>query len=173
MEPTIYAGDFLLVDKTAYGPSLPFLNIKLWNHGTPERGDIITFIPPHSSDLYVKRVVGVPGDNIIIENANLFINNTRIPQKLVSSDAKSTILNESLDTVTHNIKYSTNRPVSSPDLDLVIPENKYFVMGDHRNNSSDSRYWGFVDEDKIMGKVNRLALSFSSKRAFILSLIRI
>ena len=170
MEPTIYAGDLLLVNKTAFGPSIPFLNIKLWSNGTPARGDIITFIPPHTSDLFVKRVIAVPGDNLVFENESLFINDQPISHELISSDSQSTIINESLNTISHRIKFSADTPAPSASFNLTLPENKYFVMGDHRNNSSDSRYWGFVDEKNIMGRVDKLALSFSSERSFFKSI---
>jgi len=170
MEPTIYPGDYLLIDKTAYGPSIPFVNVKLWQAGTPERGDIITFVPPHTTKLYVKRVIGLPGDRIDIESERVFINNVQVQYEDWVTDPDSIILSESLDSITHSIKYSQGRPVSSHKLSVVVPEEKYFVLGDHRNNSVDSRYWGFVDEENIMGKVNRLVLSFASERGFLESL---
>lgn len=169
MEPTIYPGDYVLVDKMAYGASVPFMNVKLWNSGSPERGDIITFVPPHTTDLFVKRVVGLPGDSVVIEDTNVVINNVQIQHQHISTNSSNTIFSESLDTITHDIQFRLDRPSSFHTLNIVVPKGKYFVMGDHRNDSVDSRYWGFVDEEKIMGKVNRLALSFSSERAFLSS----
>ena len=170
MEPTIYPGDYLLIDKTAYGASIPFVNVKLWDAGAPERGDIITFIPPHESRLFVKRVIGIPGDRIVIEGERIYINDVQVQHDDVIADSSGVILSESFDVVSHSIKYSQGRPVSSRKIDLVVPGEKYFVMGDHRNNSADSRYWGFVDEENVMGKVNRLVLSFASERGFFESL---
>jgi len=174
MEPTIYPGDYLLIDKTAYGASIPFINVKLWDTGTPERGDIITFIPPHDTKLYVKRVIGLPGDRIAIDSERVFINGVQVPYSELNTEAvvgsDDLFFKESLDTVTHDIKYSKGRPLLSRRLSVVVPDEKYFVMGDHRNNSADSRVWGFVEAGNIMGKVSRLVLSFASERGFLDSL---
>jgi len=174
MEPTIYPGDYLLIDKTAYGASIPFINVKLWDSGTPERGDIITFIPPHDTKLYVKRVIGLPGDRIAIDSERVFINGVQVSYSDLNTEAgvgaDDLFFKESLDNVTHDIKYSKGRPLLSRRLSVVVPDEKYFVMGDHRNNSVDSRVWGFVEAENIMGKVNRLVLSFASERGFLDSL---
>lgn len=167
MEPTIVPGDVLLIDKTAFGPSVPFLNKRLLTWGSPDRGDIITFIPPHEDILYVKRVIGIPGDLIQIEGAAISVNGAELPQSLVSADDERLILEESLVDLGHSIQYSSSRPAPSSRHFITVPDDKYFVMGDHRNNSSDSRYWGFVDAEKITGKVDRVMLSLSSEWPYL------
>lgn len=170
MEPTIYPGDVLLIDKTAFGPSIPLVNIKILNWGHPARGDIITFIPPHTSELFVKRVVGIPGDEILIEKDNVFVNGVLMPHHLVARSPEAVLLEESLGDIQHLIQYSSHKPIRSDTQKFLVPDGKYFVMGDHRNNSADSRYWGFVDESNVMGRVDRLLLSFASERSFFPSL---
>ncbi|MDQ2078425.1 signal peptidase I [Marinimicrobium sp. ABcell2] len=170
MEPTIYSGDVLLVNKTAYGPTLPFLNIKLMNWGAPERGDVITFVPPHTSTLFVKRVIGVPGDSLVIEDGRVFVNGQSFAYAENDRASDRLVFSETHGDVSYAIQYSKARPVSGASVNIAIPEGKYFVMGDHRNNSADSRYWGLVDESNVMGKVNRLAVSFSGERSFVSSI---
>jgi signal peptidase I len=169
MEPTIYPGDFLLVNKTAFGPSIPLVNIKILSWGHPARGDIITFIPPHTSELFVKRVIGIPGDEILIQKDRVFINGALMPHQLVSTLPETSLLEESLGNIHHLIQYSHDKAIPSDTQKFQVPEGKYFVMGDHRNNSADSRFWGFVDEDNVMGRVDRLLLSFASEREFFSS----
>lgn len=164
MEPTIFPGDVVWIDKTSFGPSLPFLNKRIFTWGYPQRGDIITFIPPHEDILYVKRVMAVPGDSIRIEGNNIFVNGQRLAQSDVNSGDVDMVGTETIGEIRHTYKISKARGVPYYGRTVVVPEHKYFVMGDFRNNSADSRYWGFVDENKIMGKVSAVAVSFSSER---------
>jgi signal peptidase I len=165
MEPTILPGDVLWVDKTSYGPSIPLLNKKLFSWGQPERGDIVTFIPPHTSDLYVKRVMAVPGDVIHIEENNITINGTAVEKAFNFLDEGNNLVGtEILAGKEHLFQINRNRRVPYFGETIAVPEGKYFVMGDFRNNSEDSRYWGFVDEENIMGKVTGVAFSYSGFR---------
>ncbi len=161
MEPTIQPGDYLLIDKTTYGPTLPFFNKQIVTWGKPARGDIITFVPPHTDKLYVKRVIGIPGDNLRIDGVRVYINGTLLEQRLVDFTEEAFIGREVIGQTDHLFKLSKALGKPRSGMDLIVPEGKYFVMGDHRNNSADSRYWGFVEEDKIMGKVERIVVSFS------------
>jgi len=170
MEPTIQPGDYLLIDKTSYGPSIPFLNIRLANWGGPSRGDIITFVPPHTNKLYVKRVMAIPGDTILVSGVDVQINNVKLEQVFDSGNRQSIVLKENIGELEHLIKLSKNLRLSDEAKEFTVPEGKYFVMGDHRNNSLDSRSWGYVNEDNIMGEVKRIALSFSSNRNFFTSI---
>lgn len=167
MQPTIQPGDVLLIDKTAFGPSIPFINKRVLSWGSPSRGDIITFVPPHEDVLYVKRVIGVPGDEIRIDGVAVFVNGEQLEQKFVGRTRDAAFLEESIGDVDHAIQFSSAQPVSSSQHYLLVPEDKYFVMGDHRNNSADSRYWGFVDESNITGRVERVLVSFSSEMPFV------
>ena len=169
MEPTLYEGDYVLVNKMAYGPSIPFTEIRLAKFANPQRGDIITFYPPHTDDQYVKRVIAVPGDFIQISGIEVSVNGNRLPMTLDKLGDKF-LGSELLDQHQHLIQISPDGALPTIANVIEVPEGKYFVMGDHRSNSADSRYWGFVDEDKIMGKINRLVLSFSDHRAFLHSI---
>lgn len=164
MEPTIYPGDVLWVDKTQYGPSLPFLNKRLFTWAQPERGDIITFVPPHEDSLYVKRVMAVAGDRIRIEGSAISINGQVLEQSLVELTDEAIIGVEQLDGIPHGIQLTRDRGLDWFGRTVVVPEGKLFVMGDHRNMSADSREWGFVDASRVMGKVSTVALSVSGKR---------
>lgn len=164
MEPTIFPGDYLWVDKTSFGPTLPFFNKQVITWSRPTRGDIITFVPPHTDNLFVKRVVAVPGDTIRVEGVKVYINGEQIEQQLAEVTDTAVIGKEVLEGKEHRIKLSKDKEIPYIGKDINIPEGKYFVMGDHRNNSADSRYWGFVDQERIMGKVTSIALSFSKER---------
>lgn len=164
MEPTIFPGDVVWVDKTNYGPSLPFFNKRLFAWRQPERGEIITFVPPHEDRLYVKRVIGIPGDSIHVERNSISVNGVRLEQSISKSTNTELIGTEELGGAQHSFKVS--RYLEFPEFtgSIVVPDKRYFVMGDFRNNSGDSRSWGFVDEENIMGKVSAVAVSFSSQR---------
>lgn len=164
MEPTIFPGDVLWVDKTEYGPSVPFLNKRLFTWAQPERGDIITFVPPHVDSLYVKRVMAVAGDRIRIEGSAISINGQVLEQSLVELTDEAIIGVEQLDGIPHGIQLTRDRGLDWFGRTVVVPEGKLFVMGDHRNMSADSREWGFVDASRVMGKVSTVALSVSGKR---------
>ena len=164
MEPTILPGDYLWIDKTTYGPSVPFINKRLYTWSYPSRGDVITFVPPHTDKLFVKRVIAIPGDIIKIEGIHIYINGIQLEQRLLSVTDKEVIGIEALTGKEHRFKLTKSRKIPYMGQIIKIPKGKYFVMGDHRNNSADSRYWGFVDQDNIMGKVTSIALSFSSER---------
>lgn len=164
MEPTILPGDVLWVDKTSFGPSLPLLNKRIFTWGHPERGDIITFVPPHEDRLYVKRVMAVPGDRIRVADNSIVINGLRLEQAIVESNEDALIGVENLLGDKHTFKIDRSRGMPYVGKTLVVPNGKLFVMGDFRNNSADSRAWGFVDQKRVMGKVSTVAISFSSRR---------
>ena len=159
MEPTIIPGDVLVVSKLSYGPSIPFTSSRLFSLGEPERGDIITFYPSHTDKCLVKRVVGVPGDRLKIRGAELWINGKKLEQTALSGN----LLQESGGIKPHQIKLSGEGGLRTIEGEIQVPEGQYFVMGDHRNNSYDSRYWGFVDKTQVVGKVTAVGLSFSGE----------
>lgn len=166
MEPSIYPGDLLLVNKTILGPAIPFTKSRLYSYGSPQRGDVITFYPSHLNEQYVKRVIGIPGDTIRTEGLAVFVNGQELPLELDFSQSASGIITgyETINGLTHAIKVNTNRGIKEVLNELTVPANSYFVMGDYRNNSEDSRYWGFVEEDRILGKVTTIALSIADER---------
>lgn len=167
MEPTLYKGDFVWINKTHYGPSIPFANIQLYSFNRPKRGDIITFVPPHTDKLFVKRVIGVPGDSIQISGNEISVNGEQLPYSITSREQGITRGFEAIEKKKHQFQLSGISPHLGHTLSYKVPSHKYFVLGDNRNNSQDSRFWGFVDENQVMGKVTHVALSFSKKRPLL------
>ncbi len=160
MMPTLLIGDFLLVNKFAYGIRLPVINKKIIEINEPKRGDIVVFRFPKDPTVdYIKRVVGVPGDNVAYYNKKLTING--IPAEQVSLGLYQGVgqgqdmtgneqLEENLSGVGHNILIRQDSPTVEGS--YVISAGNYFVMGDNRDNSNDSRYWGTVPEENLVGK---------------------
>lgn len=157
MVPTLAVGDFVLVNKYAYGVRLPVLGTKILDVGSPERGDIMVFIPPHDPRYFIKRVIGIPGDVIRYENKALYINGERAEYEFVAQFEERTPFGfipireyrETFDGRSHQIyRYQ----VSDQPQEWTVPENAYFMMGDNRGKSDDSRRWGFAREHDIVGK---------------------
>lgn len=169
MEPTLVPGDVVLIDKTTFGPSIPFVNKRLANWGAPARGDIITFVPPHTTRLFIKRVIGLPGDQIVVRGLDVYVNSKLIEKVIESNDEQALLLAELVGAKQYSTKFSKRRPISTREYRVTLPAHRYFVMGDFRNNSVDSRAWGLVEEAQIMGKVNRLLLSFARQRETLAS----
>jgi signal peptidase I len=159
MLPTLEVGDFILVNKFAYGLRLPVLGTKILAVGSPQRGDVMVFIPPHDPRYFIKRVIGVPGDRVRYENNVLFINGERAGYELVQEfEEYLTFANtsvpireyeETLDGRGHRVyRY----PFAEPPQEWVVPEDAYFMMGDNRGRSEDSRVWGYASEGLVVGK---------------------
>ena len=137
MEDTLLIGDHLLVSKFIYGIKMPFTGTTLIPIKSPERGDVIVFKYPRDPSVdYIKRVVGLPGETLNIKNKQVYINGTAISDPHAHFSSR-------------NILPGSPRDNLSP---ITIPEGKVFVMGDNRDNSHDSRFWGFVDQKDILGK---------------------
>jgi signal peptidase I len=161
LEPSLLIGDFILVNKFDYGIRLPITHKTMIRIGEPKRGDIFVFQwPPNPSVLFIKRVIGVPGDHVSYVNRVLTINGQPVPQEFnknaVDYDESGNSINvveksENLLGVKHNIYQIPDRP-SLDFKDIVVPAGMYFAMGDNRDNSADSRYFGFVPEQNIVGK---------------------
>jgi signal peptidase I len=154
MEPTLDVGDFILVNKYTYGLRLPVLGTKVVDNNTPQRGDVMVFFPPQDSRYFIKRVIGLPGDVIEYRNKVLIINGqvqsllavTDMPMDYEQRDR----FQEDLTGVQHAIFNQPSRP--EMDFKVTVEPNHYFMMGDNRDNSSDSRLWGQVPEERIVGK---------------------
>lgn len=175
MVPTLVTGDLILVNKFTYGIRLPVINKKIIEVGEPERGDVMVFKYPKDPSLdYIKRVVGVPGDKIVYKNKRLTVNGKEVRYEPLPDylDEEHLIYSqqyrEYLGDVPHRILNDERAPsyIQNPDpfpgrerctynaegLACTVPAGHYFVMGDNRDNSLDSRYWGFVPDEYIVGK---------------------
>jgi len=168
MIPTLKVGDFILVNKFAYGIRLPVLNSEIIPVDKPKRGDVMVFFPPdHPDTYYIKRVIGLPGDKIRYTNNQLFINDQPMPQLYIAdkpaergSDcwregSRLAQVEEDLGTKKHQMQKCYIPGFLSRDGTWIVPAGHYFMMGDNRDNSLDSRGWTsspFVAEDAIVGK---------------------
>ena len=189
MIPTLHIGDFILVNKFDYGIRLPIINRKIISIGNPHRGDVMVFRYPEDPSLdYIKRVVGLPGDTIEYRNKRLTINGQLVPEHEVSDYLSKENMQfykryvEDLGGVKHQILIDPNAPAYTPqvrtfpdskdcnynDGALVchVPPGHYFMMGDNRDNSSDSRVWGFVPDANIIGKAFFIWLNLSDLSRF-------
>lgn len=161
LAPTVLPGDFIAVKQYEYGLRLPVLNTKIVNISEPKHGQIFLFrYPPDPRVTYVKRVIGVPGDHIEYKNKVLSINGVEAKQKLIETthyiDENGVyftvnLLEENLDGIKHKI-YVQPEGGETQDIDTVVPPGHYFAMGDNRDNSGDSRIWGFVPEENLIGQ---------------------
>jgi signal peptidase I len=176
MVPTLLVGDLILVNKYTYGIRLPVLNQKVIDVGNPQRGDVMVFkYPKDMTQDYIKRVIGVPGDKITYENKRLTINGKEVSYTAMDDylDDEHPVYHkqfmEDLTGVKHRILNMDSRPNFDPGVvenfphheacvytydrfSCTVPEGNYFMMGDNRDNSQDSRYWGFVPDKNIVGK---------------------
>jgi signal peptidase I len=170
MMPTLLVGDFILVNKYDYGIRLPVLNTKIIDIGEPKRGDVVVFRYPKDPSVdYIKRVVGLPGDRIGYYNKILHINGkpvAQVPAGVYVGIGSGVSMSgagerqEQLGDVQHQILVMPRTP--GLEGEYVVPKNEYFVMGDNRDNSNDSRYWGTVPEQNLVGKAFRIWMNWDS-----------
>ena len=185
MNPTLETGDFILVNKYAYGVRLPLVNKKFLDTGEPERGEVAVFRYPQEPRIsYIKRIIGIPGDHIVFRAGVLYINEIKQPYRLGVSDAKYTVSvtnqqHVTLDVqkwvvnigehrfISQYVKTEQKDPLAQQfiaqlqqkvplslqqEWEVTVPEGQYFTMGDNRDQSADSRYWGFVPEENLTGR---------------------
>jgi signal peptidase I len=168
MMPTLIAGDFIAVNKFAYGLRLPVFNKLIYKIGSPQRGDVFVFHYPKDPSIdYIKRVIGVPGDTIRYESKKLFINNQELSQSYLGEyqyqlnadlSLKAKEFLETNNNLSHSILI---HDIPSETIEFTVPEGHYFAMGDNRDNSSDSRVWGFVPDHLLVGKAFVIWLNFN------------
>ena len=179
MKPTLDVGDFILVNKFAYGIRLPVIDKKVIEVGDPQRGDVMVFRFPSDPNVnYIKRVIGLPGDVIrYTGDKRLFINGESVAEKLIGSEPNSLgsaeLYQEKLGAVEHEIRKEMSR-YRQPDGEWKVPAGHYFMMGDNRDNSNDSRYWndpnipkdmlGMVPDENIVGKAFAVWMSWPESK---------
>lgn len=156
MVPTLLVGDYILVNKYTYGLRLPVVGTKILEVNEPQRGDIMVFFPPHKDIYFIKRVIGLPGDTISYQNKELFVNGEKVPRELLAElppiNPQLQLVSETLGDVQYQTHIALNIYRGGNDFTITVPEGHYWMMGDNRDNSSDSRVWGTVPEERIVGK---------------------
>ncbi len=174
MIPTLLIGDFIIVNKFAYGLRLPVLNKKFVSIGEPERGDVVVFRYPVDPGInFIKRVIGLPGDTISYRNKQLFVNGEQVKSteqgQFKTTDVKcSTPLkdamrqHENIGKVGHEIL--VHKSARGKNGQWVVPQAHYFMMGDNRDRSNDSRWWGFVPEQNLVGLAVGIWLNFDFEK---------
>ena len=158
MLPGLKVGDFILVKKFTYGIKINRTGPPIAFGKDPELGDVVVFIPPHDHRPFVKRLIGKPGDRITYINKKIYVNGKPINQKLLSEKDNLRIYEELLNDRTIQIQQITSR-VNYPE-EWEVPSDMYFVVGDNRDNSNDSRYWGFVPRENFMGTADYIWMSW-------------
>jgi signal peptidase I len=181
MMPTLLIGDFILVNKYDYGIRLPVLNTKVISNKDPQRGDIVVFRYPEDPSIpFIKRVVGVPGDHLEYINKNIYINGIEQKQDVLGAyQAEGSgmmadgdwWITEFLGDNSHDILIDSDGR-GAFNFETDVPDGMYFVLGDNRDNSRDSRYWGFVPDENLVGRAFFIWMNWDSKNGGI-SLSRI
>jgi signal peptidase I len=176
MKPTIIEGDRIFVNKLAYDLKIPYTtkHLSFWDH--PERGDIVVFYSPVNETRLVKRVIGLPGDSIAMENNRLYINGSAVPyensegsvafQESMAFRNHFKIFREKLPGLSHDIMDTFDPQARRSFLPVNIPQGYYFMMGDNRDNSADSRYFGFVERRRILGRATTIVISLNRDRYY-------
>lgn len=182
MKPTIIEGDRIFVNKLAYDLKVPFTLVSVAKWDQPKRGDVVVFDSPADGNRLVKRVVGIPGDILLIRNNQLFINGkpahysaadqSPVPKYWDTSTAAPILINETFENQSpHTITVQPFRHFAAQNFGPIkVPQDHFFMLGDNRDNSADSRFIGPVAEKYILGKANTVVLSLSHFNRFWLSL---
>ena len=138
MVPTLMPGDKIFVSKLVYGPKIPFTRLRIRGFSSPKRTDVVVFIPPHDrKKAYIKRLVALEGDHIFIKDGNVYINGKIIVDSQIARNY-----------------YYNQGEFGTEGVETIVPKDKYFFLGDNSISSLDSRFWGFVDKNDIIGKAN-------------------
>ena len=169
MEPTILIGDRIFINKLAYDLKIPFTTRHIARWDNPRRGDIVVFYSPRDGQRLVKRVIGLPGDTLALAHNRLYLNGKPVKYENLELDIVQQMppdvqrnyvfLREKLETSPHPVMVSLSRPMFSSFHPVAIPAGNYFVMGDNRDNSADSRFFGWVERSRIVGRATAVALS--------------
>lgn len=172
LEPTVLIGDYLAVNQSAYGLRLPVIHKKIWATGEPKTGDIALFYYPEDPSLvFVKRVIGVPGDHVVYKDKQITLNGKPMPQVRdglgfdVEPDMPPQLMQQKIEEL-NGIKHAifVSQYNEDEEIDVIVPEGQYFMMGDNRDDSDDSRRWGFVPEENLIGRAYRVIMSWDSNK---------
>ncbi len=173
MIPTIKIGEFIFVNMFAYDWHIPFTRKSLIKRSDPERGDIVVFEYPNDPDKdYIKRVIGIPGDTVEVKDDRIILNGQPLAVEVAKDrniledltpkydPEDQSLFFETINNVKHHTMYSNSKEVGDTE-PVTVPENSLFVMGDNRDDSADSRFWGFVPREKLLGKAGFIWFSFN------------
>jgi signal peptidase I len=180
MIPTILEGDRIFVNKLAYDLKVPYTTWHLARWGDPQRGDIVVFFSPADGKRLVKRVIGLPGDEIALQKEQLLINGQTVQYKPLApelvnqfanqlapvSQGQYLLFSEHLAEKTHPVMIMPGIPALRTFGPVVVPKGHYFLMGDNRDNSADSRYFGFVERRRIVGRATAIAISLDYNKHY-------
>lgn len=184
MQPSLLIGDFIVVSKFSYGLRLPVLRTRLLETGEPERGEVFVFRSVEEPGInMIKRVIGLPGDTITYRNKNLYINGELQPRELVGDwdgqginrnrpGSRPQLWTQQLGEIEHPILIHPRR-IERSERSWTVPEGHYFAMGDNRDRSHDSRGWGFVPEENLVGRAERIWMHWDCARGFCVDFSRI
>lgn len=171
MVPTLEVGDFIAVNKYAYGVRLPVFRTKILDIGQPQRGDVVVFFPPHEDRYFIKRLIGLPGDVIEVRDNVVYLNGEALENEVIGVDpavrreslcaTAYTIYEEEVGEHTHFMRKCPTGGMQWKDKTWTVPEGEYFMMGDNRDNSMDSRVWGTVPDKNIVGKAFAIWMHWS------------
>lgn len=174
MMPTLLVGDRIFASKYDYGYSrhsfpfsIPIIKGRIFSN-SPERGDVVIFKPPHTNNDYIKRLIGLPGDKIQLINGLIYINSIPLKRNLVKNESE--VIKTYTETMSNGVSYITRDLGDKPQdntKEMTIPEKHYFFMGDNRDNSNDSRFWGPVAIERIVGKAQIIFFSTKNGSWFI------
>ncbi|MGC3958820.1 MAG: signal peptidase I [Verrucomicrobiota bacterium] len=177
MRPTIIEGDRIFVNKLAYDLKVPFTTWHIAEWSNPQRGDIAVFFSPYDGKRLVKRVIGLPGDTIELRNNQLVLNGAAVEYQPIAEEllrdipesqrAGRTFASEKLPGQTHAVGGAPAAPAPRTFAPIVVPQGEYFMMGDNRDDSFDSRFWGTVKREKIVGRATAVVLSFDKSRYWL------
>lgn len=171
MKPTIQEGDRVVVNKLAYDLKVPFTTIKIVGWDDPKRGDIVVLFSPVDGTRLVKRVVALPGDQVEMRENQLYINGQVAKQSPIATTeladyGRAYVLAENLQGHTHKMMVTPDIPAVRSFGPVVVPQGNYFVLGDNRDNSNDSRFIGFIERRRIVGEAVAVAFSLDRSHFF-------
>ncbi|MEW6991051.1 signal peptidase I [Colwelliaceae bacterium 6441] len=167
MNPTIVQGDRILINKLAYDVNIPFIQKSLIKLSDPKVNDIVIFESKAADKRLVKRVIGVPGDIITLNNNELIINGQKVAYQLLTKTSDKKIIHEQINHLTHKIQLTTSPSYLASFSSVKVPDDHYLVLGDNRDHSADSRVIGFVPRNEIIGRSSRVVFSLNYDNYFL------